>query len=354
MPWNTACPNSGRADDVAKSRSVDAWSLRLQCGVAHFFVLMSRQAPQSMTNFPRSTWSAKEPPDGYKQPAIQQHLPNGSHHHRYLWPISRCVRAENLSALLFCFGQYFRPAKTVTNYGLEMWLSVGNLSRIHDPDDSACQKELEENYAQVVKVHGLLGVTTDSIQPSLRLIYVVQERTLFVFDPTALHSILVKNQDVYEETPMIIWHVQLNRLFFGPAIFSALGNEHRRYRKIMAPAFSTASLRGLIPLFYEVAQQTRDGLITPTVSQRPQTIDLNSILYRTSLELIGRAGIGYSFDSMLLRQGHADRYAQALGAMFPTAFKMQLGIPLHLLAVKIFPPSFLRGNHRFHSTACPA
>ncbi|KAJ7802929.1 cytochrome P450 [Mycena leptocephala] len=216
--------------------------------------------------------------------------------------------------------------------------ALGNLAQMQDPDDSAFQQELGEKYAQVVKLHGPLG-----------------DRQLFVFDPASLHSILVKEQDVYEEPPMIIWHVtdgmsdaalilhvRLNRLFFGPAIFSAQGAEHRRYRKIMTPAFSSASLRGVIPLFYEVAQRTRDGLIAPKVLNGPQRVDLSSVLYRTSLELIGRAGIGHSFDPMLPGQDHAVQYAEALRALFPTAFEMQWGIPLFLNAVKIFPPWFLR------------
>jgi cytochrome P450 len=113
----------------------------------------------------------------------------------------------------------------------------------------------------------------------------VQDRQLFVFDPASLHSILVKEQDVYEEPPMIIWHVadgmsdaalilhlRLNRLFFGPAIFSAQGAEHRRYRKIMTPAFSSASLRGVIPLFYEVAQRVWGPVILLSIRNSPQQL----------------------------------------------------------------------------------
>jgi hypothetical protein len=41
-------------------------------------------------------------------------------------------------------------------------------------------------------------------------------------------------------------------------------------------------------------------------------LDLNKILRRTSLELIGRTGIGYSFDSMVPGEEQTDRYDQAL------------------------------------------
>ncbi|KAJ7328398.1 cytochrome P450, partial [Mycena albidolilacea] len=134
----------------------------------------------------------------------------------------------------------------------------------------------------------------------------------------------------------------LNVLILGKGILSTNGDDHRRYRKIMVPAFSTANLRGMIPLFYEVAQRTRDGLISPHVISTRQRVDMNAILCRTSLELIGQTGIGYSFDPMLPQQEHTNRYAQALRKLIPAAFKLQLGFPFLPLLVKLFPTSFLQ------------
>ncbi|KAJ7719368.1 cytochrome P450 [Mycena olivaceomarginata] len=168
---------------------------------------------------------------------------------------------------------------------------AGNLAQFHDPDDWAFQHELEENYAQVVKIHGILG-----------------DRQLFVFDPAALHSILVQEQDIYEELQMLL---TMDVLLFGKGILSSSLDEHRKYRKVMTPAFSTVNLRRMIPSFYEVAQRawTRDGLIGPNVISGPRT-------------------------------EHDDRYAVALRAMF-------LAVPLLPLIVKLFPPAFLRAMINF-------
>ncbi|KAJ7935777.1 cytochrome P450 [Mycena leptocephala] len=201
-------------------------------------------------------------------------------------------------------------------------ITTGNLIQFHDPDDWDFHRQLEESYEHVVKVHGMLG-----------------ERHLFVFDPAALYSVLVQDQDIYEEPAKFLC---LDLLMFGKGIFSTALDQHRKYRKIMVPAFSTANLRGMVPLFYDVAQRARDGLIAPHVTLTPQTLDLNSILRRMSLELIGRTGIGYCFDRMLPGEEPTDRYAEALKELFPTAFKMQLLIPLLPLLTKIFPPFFLR------------
>ncbi|KAF7351645.1 Cytochrome P450 [Mycena sanguinolenta] len=194
---------------------------------------------------------------------------------------------------------------------------TGNLSQFHDADGWEFQRELEQSYGQVVKLHGLLG-----------------DRQLFVFDQAALHSILVENEAAYEDIPQIM-----------RGFFSATGNAHRKYRKILTPAFSTPHLKEMIPLFYEVAERMRDGLIGPHVVHGPQMVEFTSTLSRTSLELIGRTGIGYSFDPMLPGQAQTDRYAQALKR---TVFRMALLIPFMHFVVKMIPfPSFLRSMIHF-------
>ncbi|KAJ6588565.1 cytochrome P450 [Mycena capillaripes] len=206
-------------------------------------------------------------------------------------------------------------------------LIIGNLAQYYDPDGWEFQQELERSYGEVVKLHGLFGA-----------------RQLFVFDPAALHSILVKDHGLYEEMHELLC---LNSLLFGQGILSAVGHDHRRYRKIMVPAFSTANLRGMIPLFYEVAEKVRDGLIAPHVVAGPQTLDFAPIFHRTSLELIGRTGIGYSFDPMLPGQEHTDQYAKSLRALLPAVAKLVLLFPLLPLVMKIPTPSFRRFMIRF-------
>ncbi|KAJ6529111.1 hypothetical protein DFH09DRAFT_155284 [Mycena vulgaris] len=76
-------------------------------------------------------------------------------------------------------------------------LLTGNLTQYHDPDGWEFQREIEEDYAEVVKIHGLCG-----------------DRGLFVFDPAALESILVHGHDRYEQMPM---NISMNSLFFGRA-----------------------------------------------------------------------------------------------------------------------------------------
>ncbi|KAJ7479373.1 cytochrome P450 [Mycena galericulata] len=141
---------------------------------------------------------------------------------------------------------------------------------------------------------------------------------------------------------MARFNCQNDLLFGGKGIFSTIGDEHRKFRKTMMPAFSTANLRGMVPLFYEVAERVRDGLIGPHLFDGPQTLEFNSILCRASLELIGRAGIGYSFDPMLPGQEQTDQYTKSLCALLPTASELALWLPILPFILKIPFPSFLR------------
>ncbi|KAF7356136.1 hypothetical protein MVEN_00944200 [Mycena venus] len=98
---------------------------------------------------------------------------------------------------------------------------------LFDPDGWEFHKTLEEHYGQVTP-------------------------HLFVFDPTALHSILVQDADAYEETQE---YQTLYGLLWGPGFFACGGEEHHRYRKISMPAFATTKIREMIPIFYEVVEK---------------------------------------------------------------------------------------------------
>ncbi|KAJ6548741.1 cytochrome P450 [Mycena capillaripes] len=198
---------------------------------------------------------------------------------------------------------------------------AGNLARLHGADSWDFHKTLEEDFNGVVKIHGLLG----GVQ-------------LYVYDPDALHSILVKDQDIYEESPIFL---SLTGVLFGKGILSTTGNEHRRHRKILMPAFSTKNLRGMLPVLYEVAHRLRDGLIKPHIEAGPRELDMYSILSRTSLEFVGRAGIGYSFDPLTV-DDPIDQYTQSLKNLTPAIHKLAVFLPFVPIASRIGPPSFQR------------
>ncbi|KAL1744127.1 cytochrome P450 [Schizophyllum fasciatum] len=173
--------------------------------------------------------------------------------------------------------------------------------------------------------------------PVVRLTGALGERQLYVADPLALHHIVVKDQDIYEEHPQFI---STNSVIFGKSLLSTMGAHHKKQRKLMNPVFSTAHMRNMIPIFYEVANALR-ATFEELTEKGPAEIDLLQWMGRTATELIGRSGLGYSFDS-LARDAPEHPYATSVKEYIPTMFR------LHVLRVYVLPivynlgPAWLR------------
>ncbi|EDR02322.1 uncharacterized protein LACBIDRAFT_309740 [Laccaria bicolor S238N-H82] len=171
----------------------------------------------------------------------------------------------------------------------------GNFRQLFSTHGWEFHKEIAAKYGGVVKVKAVFG-----------------EKQLYVFDPKALHHILVKDQYVYEETSAFI---QTNLVLFGKAVFCTLGDYHRRQRKMLNPVFSIAHMRGMVPVFYSITHKIRDA-ITKKVKNGPQEIDMASWMGRTALEMIGQGGFGYSFDTFE-EDTTPNPYSESIKALLP-------------------------------------
>ncbi|KAM5541986.1 hypothetical protein V8D89_004296 [Ganoderma adspersum] len=137
-------------------------------------------------------------------------------------------------------------------------------------------------------------------------------KILVVHDPKALHSIIVKEETSFRRrvSPSDLMH-----LLLGPGLLTAEGVQHRRQRKLINPAFSAVHLRQMTGLFYEVSHKVRTA-IEARIGNESQIIDVHGWISRTTLELLGQAGLGYSFDSFA--EESSDTYGNALKTVFPT------------------------------------
>ncbi|EKM58812.1 uncharacterized protein PHACADRAFT_112917 [Phanerochaete carnosa HHB-10118-sp] len=173
----------------------------------------------------------------------------------------------------------------------------GNIVQLQNRGAWQYLDSLTNNYGQVVKCTGLLG-----------------RRVLWVFDPKALHHVVVKDQDVYEEAPSSL---TIRRLTTGPGLLSTLGEHHRRQRKLLNPVFSIAHMRRLTPLFYEVVNRLRTGIQTELGASPAGEVDVLNWMGRTALELIGQGGFGHSFDPLV--ENVENDYANAIKSFVPTS-----------------------------------
>ncbi|KAJ8086661.1 hypothetical protein PM082_005484 [Marasmius tenuissimus] len=140
----------------------------------------------------------------------------------------------------------------------------------------------------------------------------LQKDALYVTDPLALNSILVRNQQNFPES------IEFSGLFgvihHGNSLASVWGDDHKKQRKMLNPVFTAAFVSKLTPMFYKIAfqvssqrvelfsyaqiiEKSRDALAKAVHSSSNGVVDVLDHLTRTALELISQGGLGHSFNS---------------------------------------------------------
>ncbi|KAG2007200.1 cytochrome p450 [Coprinopsis cinerea AmutBmut pab1-1] len=181
--------------------------------------------------------------------------------------------------------------------------------------------EIAEKYGGVLKFNGFFG-----------------EAHLYVFDPKALHHIIVKDQYIYDETDSFF---VANDVVFGKGLLSTGGEHHRKQRKMLNPVFSIAHMREMVPIFYDVVNRLGNA-IEAQVANGPKDIDILAWMTRTALELIGQSGLGYSFDPMT-EDGEEHPYSVSVKLLVPALHKLNFSrFVLLPLVYNIGPARFRR------------
>ncbi|RXW23527.1 hypothetical protein EST38_g2354 [Candolleomyces aberdarensis] len=122
------------------------------------------------------------------------------------------------------------------------------------------------------------------------------EKTLYVFDPKALYHVIVKDLYIFEESKGFSVFAGLT---WGQGLLATVGEQHRKQRKMLNPVFSMGHMRGVIPSFYEVVHRLSGTFENQLASSGgAKEIEMVHWVKRTSLELIGKSGLGYSFDAL--------------------------------------------------------
>ncbi|KAJ7216239.1 cytochrome P450 [Mycena rebaudengoi] len=193
---------------------------------------------------------------------------------------------------------------------------IGNFGQIYSVDGWAFHQQLAEKYGGIVRVDGLFG-----------------EKQLYAFDPKALHHVMLKEQDSFEAP---IEFTRMQSVIFGEALVSSTGAQHRKQRKMFSPVFSAAHLRNMVPIFFGVGKKLR-AAIEAKVKNGPKEVWMS----RTALELVGQAGLGHSFDTLV--DDAVPAYITSAQNMQITIFRMALPSRYVLpWAVKIGGPKFRR------------
>ncbi|VDC07113.1 unnamed protein product [Peniophora sp. CBMAI 1063] len=136
-------------------------------------------------------------------------------------------------------------------------------------------------YGGAWKVHGPLG-----------------EENLMLADPKALHYVLQTSGYRYPRRQDARAEI---RMMFGEGLVWAHGDQHRRQRNIMKPAFSSPQLKSFVPLFLHYARALVQKLKIEELGPADEdeiVINIHKWLSRTTLDVIGDAGFGFLYGSL--------------------------------------------------------
>jgi cytochrome P450 len=84
----------------------------------------------------------------------------------------------------------------------------------------------------------------------------------------------------------------------GDGLLNVEGAEHKAMRKLVAGSFTGHTVRQLVPLFYGKGQALVDSMLHHVRDSGDDAFDPSNLISRATLDIIGEAGMGMSFDTL--------------------------------------------------------
>ncbi|KAF5392163.1 hypothetical protein D9757_001398 [Collybiopsis confluens] len=242
------------------------------------------------------------------------------------------------------------PISNIPGPSPKSWLN-GNLEQLFDPVAGwDFHESLMKRYGNTALVHGSFG-----------------QKILYTYDPKAMHSVLLQqnlttqspvDKPIFEESDGFI---QSQLLIFGNGLLGTIGHQHRKQRKMLNPMFSLTHLREMgtqsrplsavrhsptkmtVPVLFEIAHKMENALKTQSrnSSLPDKEINILSWLGRASLEMIGEAGLGYSFDPMM-DESSSHPFSRIMKDLLPTIQRMLFLRDLLPVLVRLGTPKLRR------------
>ncbi|KAI0731458.1 cytochrome P450 [Fomitopsis betulina] len=188
---------------------------------------------------------------------------------------------------------------------------AGNYAQLYDRQGWDFHKRVWAQYGTVAKIHAAFS-----------------KPCLYISDPLTLNY-LFSDTNLVEQSSFI---GETYRLLLGPGLMSSVGERHRRQRKTLNPVFSQRNLKEMLPVFYGVIHKLQGAIDAQLQNSGAKELDVLHWTNRGALEVMGQAGLGYSFDS--LQENSSNEFARALKGLFPAM--QRIGF------IRTFTPLFLK------------
>ena len=152
------------------------------------------------------------------------------------------------------------------------------------------QAELYRDWSEQVPNDGII-----------RYLDMFNSEILIPISPKALAEVLVQRPYEFIKPPGLV--TGLGKIL-GVGVFLAEGEEHKRQRKDLMPAFAFRHIKELYPIFWSKSSELIQALILHSENgdrdsnESGAAIDVKDWASRATLDIIGLAGLGRSFDAI--------------------------------------------------------
>lgn len=170
----------------------------------------------------------------------------------------------------------------------------------------------------------------DKYGPTIRFRSVVGQWRIVSTDLTAVTHVL-RHTGVWHR------HSTFNLLIdrvAGRGVLAVEDDAHRRQRRVLNSAFNGAAVNNMVPLFWEEGRQLKEHLDTLLPGDQAKQLDMLKSYTGIALNIIGRAGFHYDFES--LKENNNNPLAMAFNRMI----NANLENPFASLVASVVPLPF--------------
>ncbi|CCM04147.1 uncharacterized protein FIBRA_06309 [Fibroporia radiculosa] len=208
----------------------------------------------------------------------------------------------------------------------------GNLKEIQAAEQSTLHNAWVEKYGKTIRYKGWLN--TDR---------------LYTLDTRAVGHILSHSYD-YPKPEMS--RFTLSQVL-GAGLLIVEGEQHRRQRRIMNPAFGPVQVRELTGIFVEKANELCDFWNEEIAKHgEPARINVLDGLSKATLDVIGLAGFNYTFNS-LNPHGESNELNDAFSTMFQSLTQLNANLmrvlKVYVPILRVFPDATTRTTENAQS-----
>lgn len=125
--------------------------------------------------------------------------------------------------------------------------------------------------------------------------WIFNEPRVLITTPKALAEVLVQRNYEFIKPQRI--REGLGRLL-GVGILLAEGDEHKRQRRALMPAFSFRHIKDLYPIFWQKSCEMTNKMLETVKTEGSSVIEIREWASRATLDIIGVAGMGQDFNAL--------------------------------------------------------